>query len=117
MIARTFAHLRQRARPSPRSWRPGVSAPGARRTTRNSIAWGPNIVAFLEHCLDLAKDTELSGRPMPVLLTERDRKHLDSFFDDALDPRAWNGVYKVIGEDVGHHIKEIFKTRLRPDLA
>jgi hypothetical protein len=73
---------------------------------------GPNINAFLEHCLDLAHQLEYAG-PSGEALRDRDRKHLDCFFDDQLDPRAWKGVYKVIGQDTGTRVKEIFKTGLR----
>lgn len=73
---------------------------------------GPNIIAFLEHSLDLAQELKYMG-PSGEVLRERDSKHLDCFFDDKLDPRAWKGVYKVIGEDMGRRIKDIFKTGLR----
>ena len=73
---------------------------------------GPHIVAFHEHCLDLAHDLKYAG-PAPEDLVTRDRKHLDCFFDDKLDPRAWKGVYNVIGEEVGQRVKTLFKTNLR----
>ena len=49
----------------------------------------------------------------PEQLRARAFRHLNLFFDDRLDPRAWKGVYRVIGEDIGRRIKDIFKTELR----
>jgi len=72
----------------------------------------PQIDVFLEHYLKLAGQLAYAGPPAEQL-QDRDRRHLDLFFDDQLDPRAWKGVYGVIGEDVGRHIKDIFKTALR----
>jgi len=72
----------------------------------------PSIDAFLSHYLDLAGSLAYTGPPADQL-RDRDRRHLDLFFDDRLDPRAWKGVYGVIGEDIGQRIKDIFKTELR----
>ena len=72
----------------------------------------PQIDAFLDHYLALAGQLDYTGPPADQL-RDRDRRHLDLFFDDRLDPRAWKGVYGVIGEDVGRHVKDIFKTPLR----
>lgn len=71
----------------------------------------PFIEQFLTHYLDLARHLTYARVP-PDQLRDRDRRHLDLFFDDQLDPRAWKGVYGVIGEDVGRRIKKIFKTEL-----
>jgi hypothetical protein len=73
---------------------------------------GPNILEFHDHCLKLSQDLAYPA-PDSASMRQRDKKHLDIFFDDALDPRAWKGVYNVIGEDAGQHVKEIFKTSLR----
>ncbi|MDH3977556.1 MAG: hypothetical protein OEU86_03495 [Gammaproteobacteria bacterium] len=69
----------------------------------------PQIDAFLDYCLQLG--TNLSYTNIDTEATrERNRKHLDIFFSDKLDPRAWKGVYSVIGEEAGKQIKQIFKT-------
>jgi hypothetical protein len=72
----------------------------------------PLIDTFLSHYLDLASQMAYAGPP-PDQLRDRNRRHLELFFDDSLDPRAWKGVYSVIGEPVGRKIKDIFKTELR----
>lgn len=72
----------------------------------------PLIDAFLTHYLDLAGRLAYTGSSAEQL-RDRDRRHLDLFFADRLDPRAWKGVYSVIGEDVGRRIKDIFTTQLR----
>jgi len=73
---------------------------------------GPNILEFHAHCLKLAQDLAYPP-PEKEYLRRRDQQHLDIFFDDALDPRAWKGVYNVIGEETGQQIKQIFKTSQR----
>ena len=72
----------------------------------------PNILAFHAHWLALAQKLDFQG-PDPDALQARDQKHLDLFFADELDPRAWKGVYGVIGEEIGQQVKRIFKTSLR----
>jgi len=72
----------------------------------------PMIGAFLSHYLDLSTGLAYAGSQAGPLRA-RDRRHLDLFFDDRLDPRAWKGVYGVIGEDTGRRVKDIFKTELR----
>ena len=72
----------------------------------------PNILAFHDHCLRLSHELAYPA-PDKGYLKQRDKKHLDIFFDDKLDPRAWKGVYNVIGEKTGQQIKQIFKTDLR----
>ncbi len=90
-------------------WSIGVGRP----TTKDELdRVDPQITAFHEHCLNLAHDLRYKG-PAGQKMVERDRKHLDCFFDDALDPRAWKGVYGVIGESLGQKAKQIFKTAIR----
>jgi len=72
----------------------------------------PMIGAFLSHYLDLSAALAYAGSGAGPL-RDRDHRHLDLFFDDRLDPRAWKGVYGVIGEDAGRRVKDIFKTELR----
>jgi hypothetical protein len=75
---------------------------------------GPNIVQFLDHGLGLAHDLAYPA-PDAAGMRARDKQHLDCFFADQLDPRAWKGVYKVIGEAHGQRVKQIFKTALRTE--
>ena len=84
-----------------------------RPTTRAELdRVAPQIDAFLAHYLTLAGQLAYQG-PDAGSLRERDHHHLDLFFADQLDPRAWKGVYGVIGEDIGRRIKDIFKSELR----
>ena len=75
---------------------------------------GPQIEAFVDHYLDLAGNLKYSGAETAAL-ADRDRRHLEQFFADELDPRAWKGVYDVIGEDAGRQVKAVFQTPLRAD--
>ncbi len=72
----------------------------------------PYIEVFLTHYLNLAGNLAYAG-PGPSELRDRNCRHLDLFFDDNLDPRAWKGVYSVIGEEAGQRIKDTFKAELR----
>lgn len=72
----------------------------------------PFIDGFLSHYLDLAGSLNYTQANADQL-ADRNGRHLELFFDDKLDPRAWKGVYGVIGEDTGRRIKGIFKTELR----
>jgi hypothetical protein len=90
-------------------WSIGVGRP----TTKDELdRVTPQIDAFHQHCLTLAHELDYKGPAAPAMI-ERDRKHLDTFFADALDPRAWKGVYGVIGETAGQKVKQIFKTPTR----
>lgn len=89
-------------------WSIGVGQP----TTRAELdTVTPQIHAFLAHYLQLA-----GGFEYPVddgeALRARDARHLDTFFSDHLDPRAWKGVYGVIGEATGRELKQILKNSL-----
>lgn len=72
----------------------------------------PQIEAFLDHYLHLAGGIDYRGLTAGEL-TDRDRRHLELFFADELDPRAWKGVYGVIGEAAGLAVKRAFQTELR----
>jgi hypothetical protein len=72
----------------------------------------PHILAFHDHCLMLSHELAYPT-PDKEYLQQRDKKHLECFFDDKLDPRAWKGVYNVIGEETGRRVKDIFKSSLR----
>jgi hypothetical protein len=71
----------------------------------------PQIDAYLEHYLELAATFDYVP-DATTDLTARNAQHLDSFFADKLDPRAWKGVYRTVGETAGQEIKAIFKTSL-----
>ena len=73
---------------------------------------GPQIETFVDHYLKLAGELTYTDVDAAVLQS-RDRRHLERFFADELDPRAWKGVYDVIGQDAGHQVKTIFRTPLR----
>jgi len=68
----------------------------------------PSITAFLDHWLQLASTLEFDG-PSPAELRARDARHLACFFDERLDPRAWKGVYRLIGEQAGHELRELLQ--------
>lgn len=89
------------------------SIAAGRPTNRAEIerVW-PSVEAYLDHCLALSRSLAYAGPP-PAALRERDRRHLEIFHGDELDPRAWKGVYRVIGEEIGHRVKAIFGTPLR----
>jgi len=71
----------------------------------------PQIHAFLAHALKLARELDYPVAD-PAALRARDARHLDQFFSDRLDPRAWNGVYTLIGEAAGKELKQLLKTAL-----
>ncbi|MCP4000077.1 MAG: hypothetical protein GY727_04115 [Gammaproteobacteria bacterium] len=69
----------------------------------------PCIVAYLEQYIALASQNSWSVTD-PVAQCERDRRHLERFFADDLDPRAWNGVYRIVGDEAGLAIKALMQT-------
>jgi len=71
----------------------------------------PQIHAFLDHYLGLARSLDYPIEDADAQ-SARDRAHLDSFFSDRLDRRAWNGVYGLIGEAAGKNLKDVLKTPL-----
>jgi hypothetical protein len=64
----------------------------------------PSIMAYLDHWLSEAM---APGYPAPpgTDLRQRDGRHMASFMDESLDPRAWKGVYRAIGTEAGHEIR------------
>lgn len=72
----------------------------------------PELDAYVEHYLNLAAESSWEC-PVGLDIADRDRRHLAMFFADELDPRAWNGVYKVVGESTGQRIKRLFRTPLK----
>lgn len=89
------------------------SIAAGRPTTRAELERvTPAIDAYLDRCLALA--TELAyPAPPAAQMRERDRRHMQAFHSDELDPRAWKGVYRILGEETGHRIKQVLATPLR----
>jgi hypothetical protein len=83
-------------------WSIGTSRPA---TASELAKVTPSIHGYLAHWLELAKTLRFDG-PDPEVLRRRDAKHLDCFLDEELDPRAWKGVYSVVGEEVGQQIRQ-----------
>lgn len=73
----------------------------------------PHIEAYVAHYCALAREHDWA-QPDGLDLAARDDRHLRLFFADELDPRAWNGVYKVIGESRGSMIKALLRNPQRP---
>jgi hypothetical protein len=71
----------------------------------------PCINEYLEHYCALAAQTDWD-MPDKQAMKDRDARHLDLFFADEMDPRAWNGVYRIIGEADGKAVKATFQTPL-----
>ncbi|MFQ5634308.1 MAG: hypothetical protein ACE5G3_03120 [Gammaproteobacteria bacterium] len=89
-------------------WSIGVARPTG-RAELDRVA--PQIHAFFDHYLALGVDLEYAPGDAGEL-RDRDRRHLEIFFSDRLDPRAWKGVYSILGETAGREIKEILRTSL-----
>jgi hypothetical protein len=68
----------------------------------------PSIDAYLDHYLSLATEAGWDVADGEAL-QDRDRRHLEKFFADEMDPRAWNGVYRIIGEAAGKRAKGLFQ--------
>jgi hypothetical protein len=71
----------------------------------------PGIFAYVDHCLRLSREISYQG-PSAAELRDRDRRHMELFQSDELDPRAWKGVYRILGETVGRRLKEVLRTPL-----
>lgn len=68
----------------------------------------PSIDAYLDHYLVLASEGDW-GVSEPDAQRARDARHLAQFFSDELDPRSWNGVYRIVGEDTGRRAKALMQ--------
>lgn len=68
----------------------------------------PQLEEYVSHYIQLAKTSDWDA-PHGVNLRDRDARHLQLFFDDELDPRAWHGVYRIVGESRGKLIKSLFQ--------
>jgi hypothetical protein len=71
----------------------------------------PMLECYLTHYLYLI-DTLTYAKADSSELKRRNKKHLERFFDDDLDPRAWRGVYGLVGESTGKAIKDLLQTSL-----
>ena len=80
------------------------------------VAVAPHVESYVKHYAALAQQSGWESSD-PVAQAARDQRHLELFFSDELDPRAWNGVYKIIGEARGRLVKGLFKSPIRPELT
>lgn len=83
-------------------WSIGTSRPA---TVTELAKVTPSIHSYLAHWLALASTLQFSG-PDETVMRQRDSKHLSCFLDENLDPRAWKGVYTVVGKEVGQRIRQ-----------
>ncbi len=72
----------------------------------------PQLFAYLDHSLALGEKLDYPA-PDAELMRARDQRHLHSFFDESLDRRAWKGVYRIIGDEQGHAMRQILMQNLR----
>lgn len=101
------------ANPAVATYLSAWSIAASRPTTQNELQQvTPSIVAYLDHCLSLARHLEYAAFD-PEITAERDQHHLALLHSDDLDPRAWKGVYRVVGEHVGKRIKALLGTTQR----
>jgi hypothetical protein len=89
-------------------WSIGCSRPATRAELERVT---PSIQGFLDHWLDLATTLDFRG-PDGAVLRARDARHLACFMDENLDPRAWKGVYRIIGEAAGQEVRRLIATPL-----
>ncbi len=89
-------------------WSIGTSRPTTRAELDRVTA---PITAFLDHWLELAATLQFDG-PSPAELRARDARHLACFFDEGLDPRAWKGVYRLIGAQAGQDLRDLLHNNL-----
>jgi hypothetical protein len=83
-----------------------------RTTIQELLRLQPLLECYLTQYLYLSRGLAYAGAS-PEQLSHRSRKHLARFFDDDLDPRAWRGVYAVIGDAAGQKLKKILQTSLK----
>ena len=72
----------------------------------------PQLQAYVDHYIELAGSGGWDAAEGEDLAA-RDDRYLKLFFADELDPRAWHGVYKIVGEARGGVIKGLLKNPLR----
>jgi len=89
-------------------WSIGVGRPTDRAELERV---GEQIHVYLDHWLDLVKTLDYPP-PEPAEMRERNRRHLEGFFSERLDPRAWKGVYRLVGTDQGQEMRRILMNNL-----
>jgi hypothetical protein len=72
---------------------------------------GPQIHAYLEHYLALAARLE-DRQADPVMLRARHHRHLELFMSEDLDPRAWKGVRRIVGDAATEELRAILRESL-----
>lgn len=83
-------------------WSIGTSRPAS---ANELVKVAPSIHGYLSHWLDLAGKLCFDA-PDADVLRQRDAKHMECFLDESLDPRAWKGVYTVVGNEIGQLIRQ-----------
>jgi hypothetical protein len=84
----------------------------ARPTNAEELARvGEQIHAYLDHWLSLCRELAYPA-PAAGQMRQRDQRHLACFFDERLDPRAWKGVYRLLGEEQGHAVRSALMQNL-----
>ncbi len=83
-------------------WSIGTSRPAS---ANELVKVAPSIHGYLSHWLDLAGKLCFDA-PDADVLRQRDAKHMGCFLDESLDPRAWKGVYTVVGNEIGQLIRQ-----------
>jgi len=73
---------------------------------------GPQLRDYVSHYLQLAAEPDWEA-PQQEDAVGRDKRYLQLFFADDLDPRAWHGVYKIVGEARGKMVKSLLRSPLR----
>ena len=89
-------------------WSIGAARPATRAELTDV---GEQIHAYLDHWLQLCEELDYP-RQDPAAMIERDTRHLEGFFDERLDPRAWKGVYRLIGTEQGREVRRILMDKL-----
>ncbi len=88
----------------------GIASGRANRAELDRVE--PQLRDYVGHYLTLSKADDWAA-PAGVDTAERDQRYLELFFADELDPRAWHGVYKVVGEARGRVIKALLRNPQR----
>lgn len=89
-------------------WSIGTSRPATRAEL---VKVTPSIEAYVDHWTALAHSLAYPA-PAAAWLGARDERHLHGFFDEELDPRAWKGLYGLIGPEAGRAVRGHLMTPL-----
>ncbi len=89
----------------------GIAA--GRPTTKAELdRVSPSIDAYMDQILALTANLAYQAPPAQQM-RDRDRRHMAILHSDDLDPRAWKGVYRILGEDAGRRVKHILTQPIR----